>query len=273
MRNEYRAGPIYHAGLIVTGGMCAGLGLSVLLALAFHRVEYTRLLPTSVPASSPSALGFLACGLALIGVGVWFPRITSVLAMVTMSLLVTLAAEKALGTGPRVEALIAANLGGGAYIVAPNTALVLLLGAAALLLRHKHQWYGRRLRTIAILGSVIFAIGIAGCAGYMTGVPTYVWQSGAPMSFLSALCSCVLGLGVVMSACRYSDLDESGTPRWFSLVVCTGALSVNLAAGLAYLCQDGQMWQPAKIPGLAPMVVVSGMLSVVAARQARREIL
>ena len=264
---------MYRAGLIVSGGMCAGLGISVLLALAFHRFDYTRLLPSSVPTSSPSALGFLACGLALIGVGFWFPRITSVLAMVTLSLLVSLAAEKALGTGPRVEALIAANLGGGDYIVAPNTALVLLLGATALLLRHKHRWYERRLGIIAILGSITFAIGIAGCAGYMTGVPTYVWQSGAPMSCLSAISSCVLGLGIVMSACRYSELDETGMPRWFSLVVCMGALAVNIAAAVAYLSQNGQAWQRAKISGLAPMVIVTATLSVVAARQARREML
>lgn len=252
--------------------MCAGLGISVLLALALHRVEYTRLLPASVPTSSPSALGFLACGLALIGVGFWFPRVTSILAMVTLSLLVTLAAEKTFATGPRVEALIAANLGGDYYMVAPNTAAVLLLGAAALLLRHKHRWFERRLAMVAVLGSLVFAIGIAGCVGYMTGVPTYVWQSGAPMSFLSAICSCVLGLGIVMSACRYSELDESGIPKWFSLAVCTGALAVNIAAGVAYLCQDGQKWHLSSVSGLAPMVIVSAALSLVAARQARREL-
>ena len=113
MRNEYRAGPIYRAGLIVSGGMCAGLGIAILVALALHRAAYARLLPASVSTPPAAALGFAACGLALIGIGFWFPRVTSVLAMVTLSMAVVLVAERAFGLGPRVETLIAANLGAG----------------------------------------------------------------------------------------------------------------------------------------------------------------
>jgi hypothetical protein len=251
--------------------MCAGLGIATLIALALHRVAYTQMLPASVPTSPTSALGFVACGLALIGIGFWFPRVTSVLAMVTISLVATLAAERALATGPRVETLIMANLGGSFYRMAPNTAFVLLLGAAALLLRQARRWFERQLATIAILGSVIFAVGIVGCVGYMMGIPTYVWHTDAPMSFLSAICACVLGLGIVMSACRYSELDESGVPRWFNLVVCTGALAINVAVSVACICQGGQNWRPANVAGLAPMVIVSAALSVLAGRQARRD--
>ena len=78
MRNEYRVGPIYHAGLIVSGGMCAGLGIAILVAQALHRTPDIQLLHASVPTPPAAALGFAACGLALIGVGLWFPRITSV---------------------------------------------------------------------------------------------------------------------------------------------------------------------------------------------------
>ena len=270
MRNEYRAGPVYRAGLIVSGGMCAGLGIATLLALALHRTAYAELLPVSVPTPPVAAIGFAACGLALIGIGFWFPRVTSLLAMVTLSLAVTLTAERVLGTGPRVESAIAANLGAvDWYAVAPNTLLVLLLGAGALLLRHTHRWFATRLGIIAVLGSIVFAIGTVGCVGYMTGVPTYVWQSRAPMSFLSAICSGIMGLGIVMSACRYSELDESGRPRWFSSVVCTGALAVNVSTGVAYLCRDGQAWQRAEVIGLLPMIISSGVLAVVAVRQTR----
>jgi hypothetical protein len=81
----------------------------------------------------------------------------------------------------------------------------------------------------------------------------------------------VLGLGIVMSACRYSELDESGVPRWFNLVVCTGALAINVAVSVACICQGGQNWRPANVAGLAPMVIVSAALSVLAGRQARRD--
>jgi hypothetical protein len=147
---------------------------------------------------------------------------------------------------------------------------VLLCGTAALLLRHTYQWFESRLGIIAILGSIIFAIGVVSCMGYMTGVPTYVWQSRAPMSFLSSICSCVLGLGIIMSACRYSDLAESGMPRWSNLVVCAGALTINLSTAVAYLCKDGQTWKPAEVIGLMPMMIVCGLLSALAARQASR---
>jgi hypothetical protein len=272
MRNEYRVGPIYHAGLIVSGGMCAGLGIAILVAQALHRTPDIQLLHASVSTPPAAALGFAACGLALIGVGLWFPRITSVLTMVTMSLVVALVAERAFGAGPRVETLIAANLRVEDWSgVAPNTLAVLLFGAAALFLRHTYRWFEKRLGAIAILGSIVFAIGVVASMGYMTGVPTYVWQSRAPMSFLSAICSCVLGLGIIMSACRYSELDESGMPRWFSRVVCTGALAINLTTAVAYLCKDGQTWKQAEVIGLLPMMLISGLLSALAARHIRQQ--
>ena len=42
MQNHYRVGPVYHAGLIVCGGMCAGLGLAVLVASALHREVFAQ---------------------------------------------------------------------------------------------------------------------------------------------------------------------------------------------------------------------------------------
>src|ERR1039457_6665567 len=121
-------------------------------------------------------------------------------------------------------------------------------------LRHTSQWFEKRLGAIAILGSIVFAIGVVASMGYITGVPTYVWQPWAPMSFLSAICSCMLGLGIIMSACRYSELDESGRPRWFSLAVCAGALTINLTTVVAYLCAGGQTWKRAEVIGLLPMM-------------------
>ena len=271
MRNEYRVGPVYRAGLIVSGGMCAGLGIAILLALLMHRATYTRLLPASVPTPPASAVGFVVCGLALIGVGFWIPRLTSMLAMVALSMAVALAAERAFGLGPRVETLVAANLGAGNWqAIAPNTVVVLLLAAAALLMRHRHMLFESRLGAIAILGSIIFAIGVVACVGYMTGVPIYAWQSQAPMSFLSAICASVLGLGILISACRYNELDASGIPRWFGLAICTGAVASTVSTGVAYLCRDGRTWDPDKVIGLLPMMIVSWMLAVLAGRQARR---
>ena len=270
MHNEYRAGPVYRAGLIVSGGMCAGLGIAILAALVLHRTSYARLLSASGPTPPAAAVGFVACGLALVGVGFWVPRATSMLAMVAFSMAVALAAERAFALGPRVETLVAANLGAGDWqAIAPNTVVVLLLAAAALLMRHANRWFQAPLGAVAVLGSIIFAIGAVGCVGYMTGIPSYAWQPRAPMSFLSAVCSGVLGLGILMSACRYSELDDSGVPRWFSLVVCTGAVAITASTTVAYLCRDGQTWQPAEMIGLIPMMIVSWMLAVVAGRRAR----
>src|ERR1035438_599300 len=270
MQNEYRAGPVYRAGLIVSGGMCAGLGIATLVALALHRVGYARLLSASIATPPASAVGFVACGLALVGVALWVPRITSILAMVALSMAVALAAERVFALGPRVETLVASNLGAGDWhAIAPNTVVVLLLAAAALLMRHTHRWFDARLGVIAVMGSIIFAIGVVGCVGYMTGVPSYAWQPRAPMSFLSAVCSGVLGLGILMSACRYSELDQSGIPRWFSLVVSAGAVAITASTAVAYLCRDARAWEPAQVIRLIPMMVVSWLLAVVAGRMAR----
>jgi hypothetical protein len=272
MLNEYRAGPVYRSGLIVSGGMCAGLGIAILAALPFHGVADAELLPASVPTPPAAALGFAACGLALVTIGLWFPRITSVLAMVTLSMALVLVAERVFGTGPRIETVIAAALGAADWgDIAPHTLVVLVLGAAALLLRHTYHWFAKRLGTIAMLGSIIFSIGVVGAVGYMTDVPTYVWQWRVPMSFLSTICATILGLGVVMSACRYSELDEWGVPRWFSMVVCTGAVTINVATAVAYVSQDGLTWTRTELIRLAPMLIANLALAVVAARQTRRQ--
>jgi hypothetical protein len=274
MRNQYRVGPVYRASLIVSGGMCAGLGIAILAAPALRRIANTEVFPASAATPPVAALGFAACGLALIAIGLWFPRVTSVLAGVTLSMAVVLVAEQVFGTGPRLETLIAANLRAGSWdAIAPNTVVVLLLSAAALLLRHTPRWFKSRLGAIAVLGSIIFAIGIVGATGYLAEVPTYVWQWRAPMSFLSTICASILGLGIVMSACRYSELDEAGIPRWFSLVTSTGALSINVAAAVAYIAQDGLTWTQSSVIRLMPMLVANGILSVVAARQARQQTL
>jgi hypothetical protein len=45
MRNEYGAGAVYCAGLIVSGCRCGGLGAAILVALALYRVACAGLLP------------------------------------------------------------------------------------------------------------------------------------------------------------------------------------------------------------------------------------
>ena len=256
----------------MSGGMCAGLGIAILALLAFHRMPDTQLVPTSVPTPAAAALGFAACGLALIGIGLWFPLVTWVLAMVTLAMVISLVAERAFGVGPIVETLIAANLGVGDWSgIAPNTMAALLLATVALFLRHSQRWFEKRLETIAVLGSIIFSIGVVASVGYMTGVPTYVWQAQSPMSFLCAIGSCVLGLGVIMSASRFSELDEAGRPRWFIRVLFVGAVAINLFTAVAYIFGVGQTWKRAEMIGLMPMIIVSGLLSGLAAWQARRQ--
>jgi hypothetical protein len=271
MRNEYKVGPVYRAGLIVCGGMCAGMGIAALAATAMHREVFAQGLPASIPTPPASALGFLLCGLALLAVGYWFPHVTLLFGTVAMSLAIVVAGESVFNLGPRMESRIAVSLGAVDWQgLAPNTALVLLLAGAALLLRHTGRWFTSRLHVIAIVGSIIFAIGIAGCVGYMVGVPTYSWYSKTPMSLLSAMCSFVLGLGIVMSACRYSELDESGTPRWFPLVVFAGAAAVNCSTVISYFCADSPIWRQPAVAGLLPMIAATLLLSAVAARDLRR---
>jgi hypothetical protein len=271
MQTQYRVGPVYRAGLIVCGGMCAGLAMAVLVASALHRAVFARVLTISLPSEPTSAVGFLLCGLALIGIGYWFPHVTLLFGTASISLAVVVMGESLFNTGPRMERHIAASLGMlDWHLLAPNTVAVLLLGGAALLLRHTGNWYERRLSIIAIIGSVIVAIGTSGCVGYMAGIPTYSWYCKAPMSFVSVICTFVLGLGIVMSACRYSELDESGAPRWFPLVVFVGALAVNCSTGIAYLFGDSLIWQWPALTGLLPMTAATLMLAAVAARDIRR---
>jgi hypothetical protein len=268
--NRYRVGPVYRIAVVISGGMCAGLAIAILAALALHRIEYAQVLAASVPPSSGDALGFLACGLALIGIGYWFPVIASLFGMVTLSFALTIAAERLFGSSPKVGHLISSNLGTADWQwVGPNTLAVLLLAGTALLLRRTHRWPEYRLGAVGVLGSVVFGIGTAACAGYMVGAPTYSWHAHAPMSFLSAICSAVSGLGIVMSAYRYGELDESGVPRWLPLAICVGALAIDCSTAIAFICGDGRAWHRTALIGLLPMITVSSVLVVVAARSTK----
>ncbi|MDE3164633.1 MAG: hypothetical protein KGN36_02420 [Acidobacteriota bacterium] len=261
----------YRAALIVSGGVSAGAGTAALvIGRDFHR-DYARLVAGATATPPAAALGFLLCGLALVGVAFWIPKLSSILAMLTLSMALVTGFERLLGVQPNFELLVANSLGhpgGGA--LSTNTIAALLLAGVALFLRHIAGYLPRRFETIALLGAVILAIGLAACVGYMTQVPVYAWGRGTPMSLLAAIATSVLGWGIITSAWRFSELDRSGTPRWFPEIVFAGAFGIDCATALAYILGDKHGWPASETIALLPMVAVSTMVSILAGRAALR---
>jgi hypothetical protein len=274
MKNRYRVGLCHRAALLASGGMCAGFGLVALIGLVTHRVALTQVMPGSIPTPATAALGFLLCGVSLLGMGLWFPMVASATSMMVLSLALVLGLERLSGTGPRVEIALAANIGPsptGIERLALNTILVLLLAAVALRMRFARGRLELGFARIAVVGSIILGLGLSASAGYMTGIPVYCWDAGSPMSFLSAISSFILGLGIVMSAWRYSELDDSGVPRWFPAAVLTGGLTVEAATAAAYALGDRRIWLRPESISLLPMLFVSATACVAAAREIYRK--
>lgn len=270
-KNDYRVGLCYRAALIVSGGVSAGVGAAALVNWNILQSAHARSLAHHIATPPAAAAGFLLCGLALVGVAFWFPRLSSILAMLTLSLALVTGFERLLGVQPNVERLIAGAVGRPVgEPLSSNTIAALLLAGIALLLRHMDGRLPNRFATIALLGAVTLAIGLAACVGYMTNVPVYAWGRGAPMSLLAAIGTAVLGWGIVASAWRFSELDLSGTPRWFPVIVFAGAFGIDCATALAYSLGDKRGWSPAETLALLPMLGVSTVVSIVAGRVALR---
>ena len=263
--DQYRVGLCYRAALLTIGAMCAGLGLTVLAALATHRLALAQVIPSSVPMSPLAALGFVVCGTGLLGVGLWFPDAVVILGMAAVGLSLAAAAEHLFGMELGLERLLAANLACGPGCVAPvapNTTVCLLLSGLALAVRRVSLGLGTRCTLTALLGGAVSAIGASALFGYMVGVPLYCWQSGAPMSFLSSFGGTLLGLGVIMSVWRYSQLDETGAPCWFPQLLGTGAVTLDASVVIALGSTHPERWPASYWQATVGVLVFGGLMSV-----------
>jgi diguanylate cyclase (GGDEF)-like protein len=117
--------------------------------------------------------------------------------------------------------------------MSPNTALALLLTSGSLLLyimRSKLHYYGEMF--VALMGSLVFALGIVPLIGYIGGIESaHTWGQFTGMALHSSVCFILLGLCLIACAWKQSN----NTPTWLALPIAISFMVIALS-----------MWQAVK---------------------------
>jgi len=210
---------------LACGALAAILACTVLLTgWSIHAHAY--------PIRVQSALNLLLCGVALL----LFSRRRQWLAVVAAGLIGSLALLAV------VDYFVVADLSidhllqiadlpvKGSGPVVPVTAACFLFISVALLLVTGKTVSPRRSAFSALLGSVVAAVGLVTCLGYLLGL-TQTFPSGnvTRVSFPTTLGLIVIGLGIVTLAWRCQNAERTAL-RW--LTVGAGLVGATFALGL-----------------------------------------
>ncbi len=213
--------------MAAAGTMAGLLGITVLVGWHTHHLALLQVLPGNVAMQYNTALGFIACGGALLALAFARRRATAVGGALAALLGAGILLEYFAGIPLRLDQRFMTD-----YVtpqdlhpgrMAPNTALCFLLVGTALVLSGVRK---RPTVAVSLLGSVAAALGVLALLGYALGLRTaYSWGQLTPMALHTAAGFLLLGLGVVASTRQGA---EEETPRWLPLLVAVTFIPITL---------------------------------------------
>jgi signal transduction histidine kinase/CheY-like chemotaxis protein len=236
------------------------LGATVLAGWALHSTLLIQIAPNLAPMQRNTALCFVLCGLALLGVVSNKPRLTLIGSALTAALAVVTLIEHLLHANLGVDELL-----GVAYVtthsphpgrMAPATAVCFVVLATVFFLTQT-SWVVNRPSVLGITGFLIAAIGATGCITALSGSEVIAWSYLSPVAFHTGLGFAMLGLGVAATAfdTALRGLSEPGwVPIGASIVVAV--FRVGLWQALA--AKNG-----AKGAFLSDLTLLGGLFSAV----------
>lgn len=202
----------------IAGVVVIVLGVSVLAGWLTENAALVQVRPDQAPVQGNVAVGFLFCGIALLGVHLNWRRLPNLLgAGVALFAALTLS-----------QYLLNVDLGIDQWLfdhtitthtshpgrMAPNTAVAFVASGVALMLLRYLPFIG------ALLGSLVFTLGAAALLGYVIGIPNvFAWGSLTHMAVLTALGFSILGLGFVTSALQQHLREAQPGLQWTPLLV------------------------------------------------------
>lgn len=197
-------------GSSVIGGM-------VILGWNLGSESLIAVRPGFIPVQYNTALGFLACSLALLAL----VRSQKALATLAGGGIALLAAATAIEYLANIDLhidnvffnqLVADNIPGR---MAPNTvAAFLCIGPALLLLARGWRWQWAASFSTS-LAAFVAAVGLAGFTGYAVDIPSaYHWTAGRPIALLTTVAFVALAVGTISFACHASTQALERFPGW-----------------------------------------------------------
>ncbi|MEE8312094.1 MAG: response regulator [Candidatus Binatia bacterium] len=222
-----------HTTSLVLAGATLLLGLAVLFGWHTGNRTLVQLLPQFVPMQYNTALGFVFCGAALLGLGLGRPRwalAAGSLAMLVGSLtLLEYIGHVDLGIDElfmKHDVTIKTSHPGR---MAPNTALCFtLVGAAA---AFSPTGWSRTSRSVLRVVLVSLAMGLSAVAlsGYLARLETaYGWGNLTRMALHTSVGFILVSSGMLCVVWSRDLEADSGLPRWMPAPIAIGILTATL---------------------------------------------
>ncbi len=206
-----------------------------------------------------TALGFLLTGCALIFVGTRGQWITRVFALAVLVLSVAVCLEYALGVDLGIDELLGPDYlsVGTSHLgrTSPMTSLGLVVASVALLVTSSQVLARFASAIVAILASMLMAVGTVSVLGEVVDRQAYGWNGVTRMSIQSSAAFALLGAGLMAWAWRESQRAKDGTPDWLPLT-----LGVGLGAGALGVWRALLAHQPGELPMISGIILALGLL-------------
>ena len=252
--SDWTKGVRQTAGLIVVG-----LSAAVLISWYIRFIPLIQILPPQTPMHRMTALGFLLNGCALFFAGTRGQWITRVFALAVLILSTAVCLEYALGIDLGIDELLGpdylnaatSNVGRSS----PVTSLGLLGASVALLVTASRALAPFASAFVAILASMLMAVGTVSVLGDVVDRQAYGWNGVTRMSVQSSAAFIFLGAGLMAWAWRESRRAKNGTPDWLPLT-----LGVGLGAGALGVWRALLVHQPGELPMISGIILALGLL-------------
>jgi PAS domain S-box-containing protein len=218
------------------------ISLSVMYGWFVNSQSLVQIMPSFAPMQFNTALCFLLLSIGLITLNTRFRTLgmTVVLSASLISLLTLL--QYICNSNYGIDMLFVdpftetktSNPGR----MAPNTSIAMILTSIALYMSHSknnitdNKYY---IITVAIIGNLVFALGIVPVIGYLTDVEAaYGWSDLTRMAIHTAICFSLIGGCVLINLWTKSKVLLT----WLSLTAGSGLLIVSLSLALAVSSQN-----------------------------------
>lgn len=249
--------------ILTASGFCVGLGVLVLVGWHIRNATLVQVLPDLVPMQYNTALGFLLFGVGLIALMRGRRRLSALAGALVATVGVLTLAEYIFALDLGIDQLLMEH-----YItvqtsspgrMAPNTALSLLLGGAALLTL---AWPAQRRQLsflAGLLSSIVVALGAIAFFGYISGIETaYGWGEVTRMAVHTAVGFVGAGLGAFAFAWRAASAGEAIMPDWLPVPVGIGVLTLALSLWQAMAARELLLGEEAK-SSLPELILIFGV--------------
>jgi PAS domain S-box-containing protein len=241
------------------GLMVVGLSAAVLISWYIHVIPLIQILPPETPMHRMTALSFLLTGCALIFTGTRGQWLTRILALAVLVFSAAVCLEYVLGADFGIDELLGpdylnvrtSNPGRSSPVTSMG-----LIGASVALLVTSSPWLARFASAIvAILASMLMAVGTLSLMGDMADRQAYGWTRLTQISLQSSAAFALLGAGLMAWAWQESRREKKGTPDWLPLT-----LGVGLGTGALGVWRALLAHQPSALPLISGVILALGLL-------------